>query len=63
MRKRFVAAALAVVLGACGVGDPELDDELGETTECYDCTANRYTERGQNLFGKYVQAWVAAGKP
>ncbi len=36
---------------------------IGQTTECYDCTANAYTVDGQNLFAQYVSAWVAAGKP
>lgn len=37
--------------------------DVGQYRECYDCTANPYTEDGQNLFGQYVQSWNAAGRP
>ncbi|MBI5549846.1 MAG: helix-hairpin-helix domain-containing protein [Deltaproteobacteria bacterium] len=36
---------------------------IGQTTECYDCSANAYTIDGQNLFAQYVDAWIVAGKP
>lgn len=37
--------------------------EIGRYTECYDCSASPYTERGKNLFAEMVRAWVAAGRP